>query len=180
MEKKNSFALETVSVRLVKDSPIYSDYEIHSPEDAIRLLGDTLSQMDREIVCVINLKANGVPINCNFASVGAINYSMAHPREMLKAAILSNAAQVILVHNHPSSNLVPSKDDIRMTDRMQKVCELVGIPLIDHVIVGGDNSRYFSFKEKGMVNQPTINYCNDYNQLEWKKGISVAEEGRRR
>lgn len=180
MGKKNSFSLDVVSVRLVKDAPIFSEFEIHSPEDAIRVVGDVLSQMDREIVCVLNLKANGIPINCNFASVGAINYSMAHPRELLKASILSNAANIILVHNHPASCLLPSREDIRVTDRMQKLCDLVGIPLLDHVIVGGDNSRYFSFKEKGIIKQPVINYCDDYRQLQWNRDVTVAEKGKQR
>ncbi len=180
MGKKNSFSLDVVSVRLVKDAPIFSEFEIHSPEDAIRVVGDVLSQMDREIVCVLNLKANGIPINCNFASVGAINYSMAHPRELLKASILSNAANIILVHNHPASSLLPSREDIRVTDRMQKLCDLVGIPLLDHVIVGGDNSRYFSFKEKGIIKQPVINYCDDYRQLQWNRDVTVAEKGKQR
>ena len=180
MGKKNSFSLDVVSVRLVKDAPTFSEFEIHSPEDAIRVVGDVLSQMDREIVCVLNLKANGIPINCNFASVGAINYSMAHPRELLKASILSNAANIILVHNHPASSLLPSREDIRVTDRMQKLCDLVGIPLLDHVIVGGDNSRYFSFKEKGIIKQPVINYCDDYRQLQWNWDVTVAEKGKQR
>lgn len=180
MGKKNSFSLEQVSVRLCREAPVFSKFEIRSPEDAIRVVGDTLSQMDREIVCVINMKSNGIPINCNFASVGAINYAVVHPREMLKASILSNAANIILVHNHPSSSIKPSKEDIRLTDRMQQVCELVGIPLLDHVIVGGDNSRYFSFKEKGVINQPVIKYCEDYHELKWDRTMAVAEKGKQR
>lgn len=180
MGKENDFALEVVSVRLVRDAPILSEAEINSPEDAVRLVGEQLCSMDREVVCVINLKADNTPINCHFASVGALNYSMAHPRELLKAGILSNAAGMILAHNHTSGKLLPSEDDVRLTEKMQQVCGLVGIPLVDHVIVGGDNSRYFSFREKGLVKNPQREYQTDYRRLEWDTPAEVAERGRRR
>lgn len=180
MGKENDFALEVVSVRLVRDAPILSETEINSPEDAVRLVGEQLCSMDREVVCVINLKADNTPVNCHFASVGALNYSMAHPRELLKTGILSNASGMILAHNHTSGKLLPSEDDVRLTDKMQQVCELVGIPLVDHVIVGGDNSRYFSFREKGLVKNPQRKYRTDYRQLEWNTPAEVAERGGRR
>jgi DNA repair protein RadC len=179
-EIKEGFALEVVSVRLVRDAPILSGEEIKSPEDAVRLVGEQLSDMDREVACVINLNAAHMPINCHFASMGSLNYSMAHPRELLKAGILSNAAGMILAHNHTSGKLLPSEDDVRLTDKMQQVCELVGIPLVDHVIVGGDNSRYFSFHEKGLVKNPQKEYQTDYRRLEWDSPAKVAERGGRR
>lgn len=182
MEKqiKGDFVLEVVSVRLVQDAPILSKTEISTPEDAVRLVGDQLCDMDREIVCVINLKADNTPINCHFAGIGALDHTIAHPRELLKTGILSNAAKMFLCHNHPSGNLQPSEADVKMTDRMQQVCELVGIPLLDHVIVGGDNSRYFSFNEKGMVKNPHRKYQADYKQLQWDSPAEVAERGGRR
>ena len=177
MGKENDFVLEVVSVRLVRDAPILSGTEIKTPEDVVRLMGQELCDMDREVVCVINLKADQTPINCHFANMGALDYSMTHPRELLKTGILSNAAAMILCHNHPSGNLLPSEDDVRLTDRMQQVCGLVGIHLLDHVIVGGDNSRYFSFKEKGLVKNPHMAYQTDYRQLEWDSPAKVAERG---
>ena len=172
--------LEVVSVRLVKDAPILSGHKIQKPEDAIAVLSEFLCGLDREVVCVINLKTDGTPLNCHFASMGSLNYSMAHPRELLKAGILSNAAGMILAHNHTSGKLLPSEDDVRLTDKMQQVCELVGIPLVDHVIVGGDNSRYFSFHEKGLVKNPQKEYQTDYRRLEWDSQAKVAERGGRR
>lgn len=180
MGKRNDFALEVVSVRLVRDAPIYSESKIRNSTDVIHLVGEQLCDMDREVVCVINLKADNTPINCHFASVGALDYSMAHPRELLKTGILSNAAGMILAHNHTSGNLLPSETDVRLTDRMQQLCGLVGIPLWDHVIVGGDNSRYFSFHEKGLVKNPHREYQTDYRKLEWDSPAEVAERGRRR
>lgn len=179
MGKENDFALEVVSVRLVQDAPILSVSKISTPEDAVRLVGRELCDMDREIVCVINLKADKTPINCHFASAGVLDYSLTHPRELLKTGILSNAAGMILCHNHPSGNLFPSEDDVKLTDRMQQLCGLVGIPLVDHVIVGGDNSWYFSFREKGMVKNPQREYQTDYRRLEWSSPSEVAEKGGR-
>lgn len=178
MGRKNSFTLDICSVRLVKDAQFVSDKEIHSPEDVIHIAGEILRDMDREMVCVINLRSDGVPINFSIASIGALNYSTAHPRELLKASILSNAANIILFHNHPSSRLVPSKEDIQLTDRLLKVCELVGIPLLDHIIVGGDNRNYFSFRERGIVRNTHLTYASDYHELKWNKDAFVAEKGR--
>ena len=179
-EIKEGFALEVVSVRLVRDAPIFSETEISTPADAVRLVGEQLCDMDREVVCVINLRADQIPINCHFASMGVLEYSLAHPRELLKTGILSNAAGMILVHNHPSGNLLPSEVDVKLTDRMQQVCGLMGIGLLDHVVVGGDNSRYFSFHEKGLVKNPQREYQTDYRKLEWDSRMEVAERGGRR
>lgn len=180
MEKQEPFQLDVVSVRLVRSAPIFSDKKITNPKEAVSLVGELLCEMDREVVCVINLKADGTPINCNFASMGAIDQAIAEPRELFKSAILSNAATMILLHNHPSGTLEPSKEDTMMTDRLLKLSVLLGIPLIDHVIVGGDNSRYFSFKEKEMIDMPKITLTQNYRYLEFENRAMVAEPGRSR
>lgn len=172
---KDDFSLDVVSVRLVSDTPVFSEQKIDSPETAIKAVAKLLGQFDREVVCVINLKTDGTPINCSMVSMGSVNYSLAHPREMLKSSILSNAANMILLHNHPSNKLTPSKDDTRMTDRMLKVSELIGIPLLDHVIVGPDVKEFFSFREKGMIVEPNIPLQTDYHFIDWDK-TAVAEE----
>ena len=179
MKEKNPFNLDVVSVRLVKDAPIMSGHPITNPEDAVLLLGKHLCEMDREVLCVINMKTDGTPINCQFASIGCLNESMAHPREIFKASILSNAATIMLMHNHPSGNLTPSKHDTMMTDRMAKMCELMGIPLLDHVIVGGDNLQYFSFKEKKLMDTPKVFLETNYKSLDLSSGL-VAEQGKAR
>ena len=172
--EENPLNLDVVSVRLVKDAPLCSEHPITSPKDAVSLLGEYLCEMDREILCVINLRTDGKPINCHFASMGSLNESTAHPREIFKASILSNAASMMLMHNHPSGNLTPSKHDTMMTDRMAKMCELMGIPLLDHVIVGGDNRQYFSFKEKKLLDTPKVFLETNYKSLDLSSGL-VAE-----
>ncbi len=82
-------------------------------------------------------------------------------------------------HFHPSGNLIPSKADTMMTDRMNTICEMMGMPLVDHVIVGGDNREYFSFKEKGMLKIPTISLAQDYKTFDMSSPL-VAEKGKTR
>ena len=179
MTEQNPFKLEVVSVRLVKDAPIYSRQPITKPEEAVALVGEYLSEMDREMMCVLNLKTDGTPINCSFVSVGCLSSTLVHPRELFKGSILSNASQMIMLHNHPSGNIHPSKDDILLTNRFISVCDLMGIPLVDHVIVGGGNGEFFSFKEKGLVENPDFAMKTDYQSLEIKAPVA-AEKSRGR
>ena len=174
----DNFKLEKVSVRLTRDAPIMSGTPITTPEEAVRTVGHDMCELDREVVCIINLKADGTPINCTFASMGAVDKSIAHPRELLKATILSNAANMILMHNHPSGSLEPSMEDTLLTDRMVKVCDLVGVPLLDHIIVGGDDSQYFSFREKDKLPVSNLRYelKTDYKDIEFN--VPMAAESR--
>ena len=165
-----------VSVRLVKDAPIYSEHTFNNPADRAAVMVDCMCQFDREVVSVVNLRSDLKPINVHFASVGSLNKAMAHPRELFKSSILSNAASMMLIHCHPSGNVFPSKADTMMTDRMNKLCELMGIPFIDHIIVGGDNREFFSFREKGMFDNPKITLSTDYRTLDIKSPL-VAEQG---
>ena len=166
LEIKDDFEMEVVSIRLVKDKPLFSEHAFTSPLEAVAVLGDIMSEFDREVMCVINLRTDLKPINIHFASIGVLNEAMAHPRELLKASILSNAACMMLVHSHPSGNLSPSKEDTILTDRMSRICQMMGIPLVDHIIVGGRNQEFFSFKEKGMIQNPQIQYATDYKTLD--------------
>lgn len=179
IEKAEEYALDVVSVRLVKDAPLYSKNPMDKPYEVVAALGDVMCEFDREVVGVINLKADLRPINVSFVSVGALNEAMFHPREVLKASILSNAASILLIHSHPSGNLIPSKSDTMVTDRMITLCNLLGIEMIDHVIVGGDNRQFFSFKEKGLIDNPGIKLATDYHNISFEQTM-VAEKGRAR
>lgn len=94
--------LKVVSIRLVEEPPLFSDKEIHSPKDVIKVMGEYLKSFDRELFCVLNLKTQGQVINMNIVSMGSLNLSIVEPRETFKSAILSNASGIILLHNHPS------------------------------------------------------------------------------
>lgn len=163
---KNLFKLNNVSIRLVKEAPVISKEPISSPLSALKLVKELISELDREVICIINLKTSNVPINFTIASVGQLDASLANPREMLKTTILSNAAKIILVHNHPSGSLIPSKEDTVITDRINKLTNMLGVGLLDHVIISPESNEYFSFKEKGIMTFPDEKYENDYQKLE--------------
>ena len=169
--------LDVVSIRLVKNAPIMSEKPIHNPIDAVELIGRDLCELDREVCVVINLKANGIPINCHVASMGALDTSICHPREILKTAILANAAKVMLVHNHPSGSLHPSKVDVMITDRLAQVCEDMGIPLVDHIIVGGNNTDFFSFAAKDIMPYPKPTYETEAESLQADGLLKGNENG---
>ena len=97
--------LKRVAVRLVEEQPLYSKEPMDCPEAAIRVMSSFLKDMDREIFCVVNLQEDLRPINMETVSVGVLNGALVHPREVMKSAILSNAASIMLVHNHPSGHL---------------------------------------------------------------------------
>lgn len=131
---------------MVKEPPLYSSEPVKRPSDAVRLVRELLQSYDREAVVIVNLDTRAKPINFNIVSVGTLNASLAHPREIMKSAVLSNAASVMLIHNHPSGSIEPSAEDIRLTNNMYSVCRILEIPLRDHIIIG-DHERYYSFAE---------------------------------
>ena len=99
---------KVVSIRLCDDRTLLSNVSINSPEAAINLLGKYLSDFDREVFCVINLDSSLKPINCSFVSVGTINASIVSPRETFKSSILSNAASIMVMHNHRGKGMLTS------------------------------------------------------------------------
>lgn len=171
---RSSKELSRVAIRLVKEPPLYSDVPVSNPEAAIQVLADVFHDYDREVTAVVNLRPDLKPICMNIVSIGALNYSMAHPRELLKSMVLSNAAKVMLVHNHTTGVLLPSEDDIATTDRMARICDLIGIPLIDHIIIG-PGEDYFSFAEKKMLPLIKSEYSKNIEEIQLG-GMNMAEK----
>ena len=161
------YEMEQVSIRLVKEPPLISPEPLTGPESAVNILGEYLRDFDRELMIVVNLRTDGKPINMNVMSIGTINASIAVPREALKTSILSNAASVLLFHNHPSGSLKPSAEDIRATDRMIKAYDLLGMSVLDHIILGPDN-RFYSMKEHDVFGLPCTEYCAVLEDLEFR------------
>jgi len=145
------FELEVVSIRLVKDAPLFSNEKLVNPHMVVSALWKHLREFDREVMCVINLKCDMTPINVNFASVGTIDRALVSPRDLFKSSILSNASHMMLLHNHPSGSPNPSAKDIAVTEKMETLCEMMGITLVDHVIVSADREEYFSFATNNMI-----------------------------
>jgi len=121
------YKLPKVAIRMVKEPPLYSSDPINCPDDAVRLVRNMLQSYDREAVVIVNFDNRAKPINLNIVSVGTINASLVHPREILKTAILSNAASVMMIHNHPSGDIEPSAEDIKITNNMYSICRLMDI-----------------------------------------------------
>ncbi|MFR3949008.1 MAG: JAB domain-containing protein [Ruminococcus sp.] len=119
MEKTHK--IDVVSIRLVEEPPLYSSKELKNPCDVAELFRDFLKDCDREMFCILNLRTKGQVINLNVVGVGTLNSVLIHPREVFKSAILSNASNIILAHNHPSGNPEPSRQDMDMTKDWQKL-----------------------------------------------------------
>lgn len=142
--------VDIVSIKMIKESSfLYQNRRISSPKDVVELLREFLEGDDREqfITCCMDTKNQ--PTSINVVSLGTINSSLVHPREVFKTAILGNSSSIIVVHNHPSGDPSPLKEDIDITQRLKEAGKIIGIDVIDHVIIGED--RYVSLKEKGVI-----------------------------
>jgi len=122
---------------------------VKTPEDVVSLVGGRLKDKKKEHFLVLLLDTRGRLIRQSEISVGSLDSSIVHPREVFKEAISASAASVIFVHNHPSGEPEPSEDDVKLTERLVQAGEVMGIEVLDHVIVGS-NSRYQSLKREGL------------------------------
>lgn len=127
----------------------YSDYYIENPKTAVELARKELKDKSKEHFKLIMLNTRNKVINIADISVGTLNASLVHPREVFEQAIKHHSASVILVHNHPSGDPEPSDDDLKMTKRLKESGNILGIEVIDHIIIGKDN--FYSFKEKRLL-----------------------------
>ena len=138
-----------VSVRLVRERHI--SYRARQPltnaESVHELFRELAEDLDREAVWVVCLATDGRPVCLSQVSLGTLDASLLHPREIMKTALLSNARSIILVHNHPSGDPKPSADDRAVTARIKAAAETIGLELLDHVIIG--DGCYFSFRDGG-------------------------------
>lgn len=172
-EKTNMYRLNQVAIRMVEMPPLLSDVPMDGPEAAVNVMADMLKDYDREVVAIVNLQTDGKPINMNVVSMGALDQSIAHPREILKSTILSNASAIMLVHNHPSNKLQPSMDDIATTARVKQLCDLIGVKFLDHIIVGPGRD-YYSFHQKQQIPLSSLKLTNNLEDIELE-GFRVAE-----
>lgn len=130
------------------------EQKIDTPEIVYDLLGAAMRALQKESLRVILLDTRYRLLRIEEVSLGSLNESIAHPREVFRPAIISAAYGVIVVHNHPSGDPSPSQSDHSLTRRLAEAAELLQIKLLDHIIIGApaDNrSPYFSFKEAGVL-----------------------------
>ncbi len=122
-------------------------YVIRSPEDVSRYVMDEMRFLTQEHFVCLFLNTKNHVIDKKTIFIGSLNASIVHPREVFKEALRRSAASVICVHNHPSGDPTPSKEDLQVTKRLYDCGELIGIELLDHLIIG-DNT-FKSLKEEG-------------------------------
>ncbi|HIX14266.1 MAG TPA: DNA repair protein RadC [Candidatus Hungatella pullicola] len=120
-----------------------------NPEEIVNYYMEDLRHMEQEQTRLMLLNTKGALIKELMLSQGTVNMSLASPREIFLEALRHRAVYVVMVHNHPSGDPSPSREDILLTKRVREAGELIGIPLLDHVIIG-DNS-YISLKERGII-----------------------------
>ncbi len=132
----------------IKNEKIEESPYISCPQDVVNLVMEDMKSYDREYFKAILLNTKNRVLGIETISIGSLNSSLAHPREIYKNAIKRSAASIILIHNHPSGDPEPSREDIQLTKELIKVSELLKIKIFDHVIIG--NGRYFSMKENNI------------------------------
>ena len=146
----NTKGLKNVAIRMVAQPTFLSDEKVDSPAAAVRVLANELKDYDREVLCMVNLTTKGRPINASIVSM------------------------IIMLHNHPSGDVTPSKQDIAITDRMVQVCDLMGIPLADHIIVG--DMTYFSFREKQMLTIKPVEYTTELQNIKFSSKVAESKK----
>lgn len=129
-------------------TPVTEKTVINSPQDVFNLLSD-MQFLDREYFKAICLNTKNMVLAIDIISVGSLNSSLVHPRELFKAAIKRSANSIIAVHCHPSGDPTPSREDTEVTKRLVDAGKLLGIEILDHVIIG--SQRYISLKEQGLI-----------------------------
>lgn len=125
-------------------------HEVTSPDLAAEVLVPQLAGRDREACVMLTLDTKHYVLDVVLVSVGSIDHTFMAPREVYRDALLGNASAIVLGHNHPSGSVDPSADDRKITERLVKAGELIGIEVLDHLIVGG-NGRWLSMARMGCV-----------------------------
>lgn len=134
--------------RMARGKRLYGT-KINSPEDVVGFYHVQLKHQQRECLVLIVLDSKNRIVTDEILSLGSLNASIADPREIFATALKKNGASIILLHNHPSGDPMPSKEDIVTTERIKKAGCLLGIPLIDHIILG--QNSYISLQAEGYL-----------------------------
>ena len=146
----NNKKINIISLKVCKEKSVeYSFERIIKPKDILKLVKTAVGDTDREYFMVINLNNQNLPNSIEITSIGSLTETMVSPREVFKSAIVSNSARIILCHTHPSGSTSPSDADIKKTNALVKIGKFLDIPVIDHLIVGGDS--VYSLMENGDI-----------------------------
>lgn len=145
-----NYRIPVMQVQLVKERSMTSEIkQIRCAEDAFKICKQYLEGVDREHVIALLLDTKHQVRGIHTVSVGSLDASIIHPREVLKPAILANSSGIIVAHNHPSGDPAPSQEDIAVTRRLMEACRIIGIDLLDHIVV--TDERFSSLKALGYL-----------------------------
>ena len=140
-------SISIVSVKLIKEKDVhYGTTTIRNPGELASVARKFLDNTDREVFLTIHFSSVNTINSIHVVSVGSLDRTVVHAREVFKAAILSNSSTIALVHNHPSGTLIPSEEDILITKKLVQCGEILDIKVVDHIIVADD--QYLSFAER--------------------------------
>nr|WP_154984831.1 DNA repair protein RadC [Paenibacillus xylanexedens] len=146
---KASQIISAIEIVKMLNTPRQARIIIRSPKDAYGVLHNDLALKNREYFVCLFLNTKNCLIAKEIISIGSLSAAIVHPRELFRSAIKRASASVICAHNHPSGDPTPSIEDIALTKRLVEVGDLIGIPLLDHMIIG--DGSYVSLKEKGYM-----------------------------
>lgn len=139
--------VDLIRLKVVKESAgLYGINRFTEPHEAAAMVRPLIFEADRELFLVMSVNTRMEPMAVEIVSVGTLNACLVEMREVFKHAILNNAAGIVCFHNHPSGDAEPSREDRLMTEKLRAAGELLGIPLVDHIIV--TEEQYYSFKEQ--------------------------------
>ena len=122
--------------------------KLEGPESAVKIFREQIGDRDREVFAVLHLDTKNQVSSYEEVSIGSVNAAIVTPREVFKAAIMSNASSIIMAHLHPTGNTDPSNEDKMITTQLAEAGVILGIKVFDHLIIG---DGHFSFKENGLL-----------------------------
>ncbi len=151
-KQEKCFGIPIYKITLVREGKMpWGDTRMRNSAMVSDILHKYLEGVDREHLCVVLMNQKNEIVGVSTVSIGSLTASVAHPREIFKVAILANCTSLIIVHNHPSGDPQPSKEDRALTARLLEAGKILGIPLVDSIIIGDGNEKYFSFADENML-----------------------------
>lgn len=125
---------------------------LNNPERVYEFIREKIGNQSNEYFVTLCVNNQNEIVSYALVSIGTVSEAIVHPREVFISAIMSKASGIIVAHNHPSGHMTPSSQDIETTKRLSEAGKIIGIPMIDHIIVGFNNNfEYYSMKENGYI-----------------------------
>ena len=176
----SDYRLDQVEVRLKlsESRSYYSESPITDADSAVLFMADILKDLDREWVCVLNLDSKMRPINFNVVSIGSVDRAIAPIQNIMKSGLLSGAANILLLHTHPSGDPTPSSEDLMLTKKAVLAGKLMDLPVIDHIVMGSGTGQVFSVRSSYPELFNTEIDEKEAGEMLQKPGKKTSERGR--